>query len=239
MVGRLAATKLGLDPAQLNVGEPLRFEEKDWTISATFSAGGATFESEVWCRLDDLQQVLKRQDLSLVAVKLAPTAQIQEIDLFCKERLDLELQALHQTEYFDSLRADYAPVRWLSWFIVLLVSGAGVFVGLNTMYGAVVGRISELATLQTLGFSRRAAILSVLQEGALLSMSGAMIASLLALILVNGAAVRFTMGAFTLQMDGITLLTGNLIALCLGIGGAIPPAIRICRLSVVDSLKAV
>ena len=31
----------------------------------------------------------------------------------------------------------------------------GVFAGLNTMYGAVVGRVRELSTLQALGFRRR------------------------------------------------------------------------------------
>lgn len=130
-------------------------------------------------------------------------------------------------------------MRWLAWLVVLLVSGAGVFVGLNTMYGAVVGRIRELATLQVLGFSRRANILSIVQEGTILSMTAALIASIIARTLLSGLSVRFTMGAFDLEIDSLTLLIGNLIALFLGVGGALPPAIRVFRLSVVDSLKAV
>ena len=170
---------------------------------------------------------------------LGPTADFQDLNLFCKERIDLELQAIRQTDYFATLRKDYAPVRWLAWLVVSLIAGAGVFVGLNTMYGSVVGRIRELATLQTIGFSRRAAILSVVQEGTILAMTGALIASVIAYGLANGAAVRFTMGAFELQIDSLTLLIGNGIALCLGVGGALPPALRIIRLSVVDGLKAV
>ena len=239
LVGRLTATKLGLEEGALHVGDQLEFEGRKWRISGVFSAAGGTFESEVWSRLDDLQQALKRQDLSLVAVRLRPETRFQVVDLFCKERLDLELQALRQTEYFASLRKDYAPVRWLAWLVVLLIAGAGVFVGLNTMYGAVAGRVRELAMLQTLGFSRRAAILSLVQEGLLLSMTGALAASLLAYALVNGLAVRFTMGAFRLEIDGLTLLIGNGVALALGVGGALPPALRVCRLSVVESLKAV
>jgi putative ABC transport system permease protein len=239
MVGRLAATKLGLAEGALQTGASVQFEGLPWRISGVFAAGGAAFESEVWCRLDDLQQTLKRQDLSLVAVKLGPTGRFQNVDLFCKERLDLELQALRQDEYFQALRKDYAPVRWLSWLVVVLVAGAGVFVGLNTMYGAVVGRIRELAALQVQGFSRRAVILSIAQEGTVLAMTAALIASVLAVLLVNGLAVRFTMGAFDLRIDSLTLLIGNAIALFLGVAGAIPPGIRIFRLSVVDSLKAV
>jgi ABC-type antimicrobial peptide transport system permease subunit len=137
------------------------------------------------------------------------------------------------------LRRDYQPVRWLSWLVVMLVAGAGVFVGLNTMYGAVMGRIRELATLQTIGFSRRAAILSVVQEGTILSMSAALVASAVATLFINRLAVRFTMGAFELQIDSQTLVIGYAIALFLGVCGSLPPAVRVFRLSVVDGLKAV
>lgn len=239
LVGRLAATKLGWNPADLRPGAALYFEGRLWTIAGTFAAAGAAFESELWCRLDDLQQVLKRQDLSLVALTLGPQAAFEDVDLFCKERVDLELQAIRQTEYFQSLRKDYQPVRWLAWFVVLLVSGAGVFVGLNTMYGSVVGRIREIATLQTIGFSRRAAILSIVQEGTILSMSGALLASAVAHFFINRLAVRFTMGAFELQIDSGTLLIGYGIALFLGVCGSLPPALRLFRMSVVDGLKAV
>jgi len=239
LVGRLTATKLGVAAGDLAIGSVLWFEGKSWKVSGRMAAAGGAFESELWCRLDDLQQILKRQDLSLVALRLTPSAQFQDVDLFCKERLDLELQAMRQTDYFATLRKDYAPVRWLSWLVVALIAGAGVFVGLNTMYGAVVGRIRELATLQTVGFSRRAAILSVVQEGTLLAMAGALVASILAVAIANGMAIRFTMGAFELLIDSVTLLVGNSIALLLGAGGALPPALKIFRLSVVDGLKAV
>ena len=239
LVGRMAATKLGLSESQVQPGRQLTLEGRTWTISGNFAAAGATYESEIWCRLDDLQQAMKRQDLSLVALTLGPTAEFQDVDLFCKERLDLELQAVRQSEYFATLQKDYAPIRWLSWLVVGLIAGAGVFVGLNTMYGAVVGRIRELSMLQTLGFSRRAVMLSVLQEGTILAMFSALLSSLIAYGFVHQLAVRFTMGAFELQIDSGTLMIGYGIALFLGIVGSLPPAVRILRMSVVDGLKSV
>ena len=182
---------------------------------------------------------MKRQDLSLVALTLGPGAEFQDVDLFCKERLDLELQAIRQTDYFAALQKDYAPIRGLSWLVVALVASAGVLIGLNTMYGAVVGRIPELATLQTIGFSRRAAMLSVIQEGTVLAMTAALLASIFGYGLIHRVAVRFTMGAFELQIDSGTLLIGYGIALFLGIAGSLPPSVRMFRLSVVDGLKAV
>ncbi len=161
------------------------------------------------------------------------------LDLFCKERLDLELQAMQETEYYASLQKDYGPVRWLAWLVVLLVSGAGVFAGLNTMYGSVIGRIPELSTLQTIGFVRRAIVVSLIQEGLLLAAAATLLAALLSLVFVNGAAVRFTMGAFSLRIDSMAVLVGCGVGLLLGFLGAIPPAIRALRMSIVDGLKTV
>jgi ABC-type antimicrobial peptide transport system permease subunit len=188
--------------------------------------------------LDELEQAMKRQDLSLVAVTLAPGADFTNLELFCMERLDLELQAMQETDYYATLQKDYGPVRMLAWLVVLLVTGAGVFAGLNTMYGSVVGRIRELATLQTIGFARRAMLVSLIQEGVVLAAGASLLATLLALALVSEATVRFTMGAFALRIDEVAVLVGCGIGLMLGVLGAVPPAVRALRMPLVDGLKA-
>jgi putative ABC transport system permease protein len=238
LVGRMAAAKLGAESGDLAVGKTIRIEGRTWRISGLFSAAGAAFESEVWCRLDELQQALKRQDLSLVAVTLAPDGDFANLELFCMERLDLELQAMAEMDYYATLQKDYGPVRMLAWLVVLLVSGAGVFAGLNTMYGSVVGRIRELASLQTIGFVRRAILVSLVQEGVMLAATASLLATVIALVVVNDAAVRFTMGAFSLRIDEQAVLIGCSIGLLLGVCGAIPPAIRALRMPIVDGLKA-
>lgn len=238
MIGRLVAAKLGASSEDVAIGESLTFEGRTWKISGVFSACGSAFESEAWCRLDELQQAMKRQDLSLVAVTLKPGADFSDLNLFCKKRLDLELQTIRETDYYDSLQKDYGPIRWLAWLVVWLVSAAGVFAGLNTMYGSVVGRIAELSTLQTIGFARRAIVVSLIQEGVVLASAASLIATIVALVFVNGAAVRFTMGAFSLRIDSVAVLIGCGVGLMLGFIGAIPPAIRALRMPVVDGLKA-
>jgi ABC-type antimicrobial peptide transport system permease subunit len=90
-----------------------------------------------------------------------------------------------------------------------------------------------------MGFARRAVIVSLIQEGLLLAASASLLAALIALVFVNGAAVRFTMGAFTLRIDSIAVLIGSGVGLLLGLFGAIPPTIRALRMSIVDGLKAV
>jgi putative ABC transport system permease protein len=239
MVGRLVAAKLGWAEEDLGIGSTLYYEGRPWKISGQFASRGSVFEAEIWCGLDDLQQATKRQDLSLVALMLSPTGKFSNVRLFCKERRQLEVDATRESEYYEGLRKHYQPVRMLAWAIVVLVAGAGIFAGLNTMYGAVVGRIKELATLQTIGFLRRAIALSLIQEATLLAAAGTLIASLVAIAVFNGLAIRFTMGAFSLRIDGTSLLAGCTVGLLLGIIGALPPAVRALRMPIVDSLKAV
>jgi len=114
-----------------------------------------------------------------------------------------------------------------------------VFAGLNTMYGAVVGRVREIATLQALGYRRRAILLTLVQEATLLACAAGLIACLTGLFLVDGAAVRFTMGAFRLRVDSFGVAVGCGVAALLGVVGALPPAIKAMRLPVVDAIKAI
>jgi ABC-type lipoprotein release transport system permease subunit len=239
IIGKLVAAKLGCDPADLELGKQITFEKQTWKISGRFSAGGAAYESEIWCRLGDFQQALKRQDLSVVAMLLTPGTSSSDVELFCKERTDLELQAVGETAYYQSLQKHYKPLRMLAWLVVLLVTGAGVFAGLNMMYGAVAGRVREIATLQAVGYRRAAILVSLIQEGTLLAAAGSLVAGTIALTFLNGFAIRFTRGAFALRIDGAALLIGCGVGLLIGIVGALPPAIKALRLPVAESLKAI
>ncbi|OYP38249.1 ABC transporter permease [Rhodopirellula sp. MGV] len=239
MVGELAAAKLGLPANQIVVGNTLEFESQQWRISGTFSAGGSAYESEIWCNLPDIQSATKRQDLSLVAIRLPPGGSSAEAELFCKERIDLEIQAIRETQYYGGLQQHYGPVRHLAWMVVILVAAAGFFAGMNMMYGAVSGRVREIATLQAMGFRRIAIVVSLVQEGVLLAATASLIAGGIALLFFRGVAIRFTMGAFPLEIDGVAILIGSCVGLVLGALGAMPPAFKALRQSVAVGLKSI
>lgn len=239
LVGRLAATKLGADESDMAIGSPLILEGRSWRVAGRFSSGGSSLESEIWSRLEDIQRASRRQDLTLVALQMHSAEDLPLVDEFCKERIDLEWEATPEVAYYASLQRHYGPVRTVSWVIVGLIGGAGAFAGLNTMYGAVVGRVREIAALQTIGFVRRAIALSIVQEALLLASAGALLAAAAAILFLNGVAIRFTMGAFQLRVDHVAVTAGLLSGVAIGVVGAIPPAIRAMRLSIVEALKAI
>lgn len=239
IVGRLVHSKLGTRKEDLAIGQEVTFDGQTWTISGYFTAAGSAFESEIWAPLADLQTALKRQDLSLVAVNMESPDGVADVDLFCRERVDLELKAVSESSYYAALQKHYKPVRMLGWIVVALVAGSGIFAGLNTMYGAVVGRVRELATLQAIGFRRRAILLTLVQEATLLACAGALAACLIGITFVDGAAVRFTMGAFMLRVDSVGIAVACGVAVLLGVVGALPPAMKAMRLAVVEAIKAI
>lgn len=239
LVGRLAGTKLGSHDGLLKVGDVIEFEGASWTVSGHFQADGSLYEAELWCRLEDFQMATKRQDISLVALQVKTPSAMSEVQLFCKERIDLELTSISESEYYAELREFFQPLRTLAWVVVWLVAAAGVFTGLNMMYGAVAGRGREIATLQAIGYRRRAIVISVLQEGLLLAAAASLVAGVLALVLIDGWAVRFTMSAFRLRIDGEAIMVGCLIGLLVGVLGAVPPALRSLRVDVATGLKAI
>ena len=72
---------------------------------------------------------------------------------------------------------------------LLLISLAGILGGFNTLYAAFAARTRELGMLQSLGFSRGAIMLSLVQESLLAAGSGALIGCLLGR-LPSGLLVR-------------------------------------------------
>jgi len=239
LVGRLAHSKIGCPRESLAIGKTVNFDGRKWKICGVFTAGGSAFESELWAPLEDMQAALKRQDLSLIAVKMGDGGSTGDVEMFCNERLDLELKAVPEAAFYASLQQHYKPVRTLGWMVVFLVAGAGVFAGLNTMYGAVVGRVRELSTLQAMGFRRRAVMVGLIQESLLLAVGASLLASIVAFACVNGAAIRFTMGAFMLRIDATGILIGCATALALGLLGAIPPGLKAMKQTVAEGIKSV
>jgi len=237
MLGRLVASKLGVSGASLVIGQSIEFEGRSWRISGRFVSQGSAFESEIWCGLEDFQTATKRQDISLVALRLSPSS-IGLLQLFCKQRTDLELRAIAETAYYATLQKHYRPVRILAWFIVALVASSGVFAGMNMMYGAVAGRVREFATLQAIGYRRRSILVSLIQEGLVLAAGASVLSSAISLWMIHGMAIRFTMGAFALVVDEFAILIACAVGVVIGCFGTIPPAIKALRADVAASLKA-
>ena len=237
LAGRLAATRLGVPEERLAVGRTFLLDGREWTVSGTFEAPGTVMEAEFWCDLQDLRISTQRDGLSCVVLTLDETAEPADVELFTMQRLDLELVATSEDAYYAELNAFYGPVRAMVWATAALVAAGAFLGGLNTMYASFSARIRELATLQALGYSRLAILLSLVQESLLTAAAGALVGALLGLSL-DGVSVRISMGAFGMSADALAVTTGLTTGFGMGLLGALPAAWRCLKMPLVEALRA-
>ena len=246
MIGRMAPTVLGITDAQAAIGSKLLIDKRPWTIVGQFTSPGTVVEAELWLPLADLKTATKRETISCVVLTLDPFdaetgegAEFSDVAAFAKSRPDLELVAMTEREYFGKLASFFGPIRIVAWVTAGLIAIGGLFGGLNTMYAAFASRIREIGTLQSLGYRRTAILISMVQEATLATAAGALVACGIGAVLLDGVAVRFSMGAFGLALDPEVITMGLCCGLLLGIIGALPPAIRCLRPTIPLALKAV
>lgn len=223
MIGRLAAYRMRLPEQALQVGQTITAGDTELKISGIFQAPGTVMEAEVWTDLGDMLAIAQRTTISCAVVRLG-AATFEDVEVFTLQRLDLELVAMRESDYYASLSAFYTPLRAMTWVTVALISAGAVFGGLNTLYAAFSARIREMATLQAVGFNRTALLLSMLQESIFATTLGAIIAASAVLLAIDGITVPFSIGTFVVNISPGVLGVGLIGGCILAIVGALPPA---------------
>jgi putative ABC transport system permease protein len=114
----------------------------------------------------------------------------------------------------------------MTWITAALIALGAVVGGFNTLYAAFASRIAELATLQTLGYSRPAIVFSLIQESLMAALLGALLACVVVIQFLDGWVLGFSIGTFTLRITPAVITAGLSTGLALGLFGALPPALR-------------
>lgn len=237
IVGSLAATRLGLPDDRLTVGKTLYFDNRDWSIVGRFRAPNTVMDAEIWMPIIDLQVATKREATLSAVVLSLDTARFSDADIFAKSRLDLEITAMREADYYASIAAFYRPIRIMVIVTASLIALGGLLGGLNTMYASFAARVREIGTLQSFGFTRLAIVTSLSEESLFAAAIGTIFGAILGIVLLDGLAVKFSMGAFALTLDAPVMLAGIAGGVLVGLVGAIPPAIRCLRLPIPQALK--
>ena len=238
MVGRLAHKKLGFNRSQLQIGQILVFNGEELIISGIFDAIGTVLEAEVWVPLQDLMTYTQRENLSCVVVTLDEARSFGDLDAFTKRRLDLELVAIQETEYYTKLSTFYKPIRWMAWICAFLLSIGALFGGLNALYASFSSRIQEFGAIQAIGFNRWKILFSLIVESSITGLIGSLLAFGIVVLILQGITVPFSIGVFVLNFTQIILALGAGTGLVLGVIGGLPPAWNCLRPSLPETLRA-
>lgn len=225
LVGRLAATKLGVAEAALAPGRPIEFEGARWTVAGVFDAPGTTMESEIWVDLQDLRVAARREDLTHVVLGMTDAAAARALVGELPWRTDLVVAGRTAADYYAAYAAAMQPLAVLAALLAVLVGAGGGFAALNTMSANVSARIREIGTLRALGYSGGAVVVALAAESVALAVAGAAVGCA-GVAAFGGLPVRMAMGAFRLEVGlGLTGL-GLGIGAAIGIVGGVLPAWR-------------
>jgi ABC-type antimicrobial peptide transport system permease subunit len=226
------------------IGEHLRFAQRDWTVVGTFDAGGSGFDSEIWGDVDQLMQSFRRTSYSSMVVRLAQTNLLDRFkaDIDVDPRLADEAKR-EQAFYSDQSKALSTFINILGFTLSTIFSIAAMIGAMITMYASVANRVAEIGTLRALGFKRINVLAAFLVEAMLLALVGG-IAGLGCAALMQFASFSTTNFQTFADLSFRFILTPTIVvktlafSVTMGLIGGFLPAMRAARMNIVDALRA-
>jgi ABC-type lipoprotein release transport system permease subunit len=227
----------------VNIGDVLRFANRDWKVVCRFTADGSSFESEIWGENEQFLNVFRGNAFQDVAFRLKDPAGFDDAKRAFLADQRIQIDAHRESEFYASQSELLGNIlRFLAIMITAIMSVGAVFGAVNTMYAAVSSRTPEIAVLLTLGFHPRSVLASFLAESAVIAFIGGVLGCLLALP-INGVVTSttnwasFSEIAFAFRVTPQLLIAGLTFAVVMGVIGGFFPARRASRLPVIQALR--
>jgi putative ABC transport system permease protein len=227
-----------------DIGQTIRFAQREWVIVGVFDAGKSAFDSEVWGDAEQLLQAFRRTGFSSMVARLARSESFDALvkDVNDDVRLNQEGKR-EQIFYEDQSRALSTFISALGTVLSVIFSLGAMIGAAITMYSAVATRTAEIGTLRALGFRRPSILAAFMMESMLLALvggiAGLFFASFLQTITISTLNFQsFSQLAFGFALTPRIVITTLIFSLFMGFIGGFLPALKASRMKIVDSLRA-
>ncbi|MCK6484653.1 MAG: ABC transporter permease [Phycisphaerae bacterium] len=230
--------------AGLNIGDEValgRLANRRFRVVGIFEARGSALESEIWADYTAMSSAYEAHFYSSAMLRLSDPA-VAEAAIAHIRGPAVELEAKTETQYYKDLSQQADQIAALTIVLVSIMAFGAVFAVANTLYAAVDARRREIAMLRTIGFSRGSVIGAFVIES--LMICGAACAVGLAVSLVFDGArqdylsdTTWTVLAYELKVTPRIVAIGLMLAMCVGVIGAVAPAWRASRVGIIEALR--
>ncbi len=226
----------------LALGDTIHFARSDWKVVGIFDAGGTAYDSEIWADYDEISNDWDRPSYSSILLQAESAEAAAQIRKKIADDQRINLQAIPQKKYYADQTSSSVGIKTLGYFIAVVMGVGASFAAMNMMYGAVMSRSKEVATLRAIGFRRRHILASFMMESVLLGFAGGILGCLMALPLhgiSSGTAnfQTFSEVLFNFQITPGILLRALAYASFVGALGGFLPARRAARARLIDIIK--
>jgi len=223
----------------MDIGDHITLRGTEWTVVGVFAGSDSVGDSVLRADADTVMSAFGRTTYQQVIVRLESLAQGPAFRqaLADNPSLDVEVKTIPET-----FKAGFGQLNnlidFLAYFVGAVMASGAVFGALNSLYASVDSRRRELATLRAIGFGGGPIVLSVLIEGMVLALPGALLGSAIAWVFFNGNVVSPAGLIFKLTVTPHVVWVAVLWSLAIGLIGASLPALRAARVPVATALRA-
>lgn len=227
----------------MQLGQSVEINKSQWKIVGLFESDGSAHDSEIFAAYDDVAQAWLRPIYTSILVRAESGQAFQAL----RQRIDddqrIQLQAVPQREYFASQTGTAAPIMTVGTFVAICMGIGACFASMNLMYGTIMARVKEIATLRALGFKRFSILVSFMIEAVLLTLMGGLLGCLMALPMhgittgTTNFAGSFSEVLFQFRITPFILAAGMIFALSVGIFGGFLPSLRAARIRLIEALR--
>jgi putative ABC transport system permease protein len=187
---------------------------------------------------DVVMPSLRRTQYSSVMARLAAPGDLDTFKSALAGHPDLQVTAERDSDYWRR-QYDELPHIIVSAILWGSLIGLGAFAGtIQIMYSAVAARENEIAVLRALGFGGFAVAASVVLEAMLLAMAGSAIGTAVIVHWWSGFIYNGAYGVFRIRLVPSAYLFATGWVLAIALLGALSPAIKAARITVVEALRA-
>ncbi|OYP36660.1 ABC transporter permease [Rhodopirellula sp. MGV] len=218
----------------LSAGQTTMIFEEPFFVAGVFESRSVWENGSMIMPLDQLQRLTDRTgQVTYINVVLDSDVNSSQADdvVVAIESIDDRLHAL-PTEQFvgsDTRMKLASAMAWMTSVISLAIGAIGT---LNTMMTSVLERTREIGVLRAVGWPRGRIVRMILAEAFALSLLATAIGSLLAYAACAGLSQHpAASGILVPTIDTATYLEGGLLAVLIGLTGAIIPAFRAASVS--------
>jgi len=212
-------------------------------VVGVFSAGGSSYESEVWGDLDTIRRNSGREGV-VSSARLRITGDFDGYRQAIEGDPQYSMKVQRESDYYaDQSSQTSGFLTTMGIALAVLFSIAAMIGAAITMNAAVANRSREIGTLRALGFSRRAVLFSFILEAIFLAVLGGIIGTALVMLLgfVEFPIINFqTFSELVIKFTATpsVIIRALIAAAVMGLIGGLGPAIRAARVSPVDAMRA-
>lgn len=226
----------------VNIGSKLFFGRSEWTVVGIFTTGGTAQESELWADAAQITGESPRPHFSSMLIRAKDDDSVSAVLSTVANDPRLGLAGFRERDYYAQQTEAGDTVKFVGFFIAILMAVGSCFAAANAMYASVAYRAHEIAVLRVVGFSRRQVLSSFIAESVLMAFLGGLLGVLMLAPLhglMTGTLNSFTFSEmiFRLEITPAVVAIALGAAAIMGVIGGVMPAWSAARQNVIVALR--